>query len=44
VHRAEDGVMPIGIGEVSASILQKSEMSVIPGCGHVPFLEDIEAI
>ena len=42
LHGAEDGVAPIGIGEVAASLLQNSEMIVMGGCGHVPFLEDIE--
>jgi non-heme chloroperoxidase len=42
LHGAEDGVAPIGIGEVAASLLQNSEMVVMGGCGHVPFLEDIE--
>jgi pimeloyl-[acyl-carrier protein] methyl ester esterase len=43
LHGAEDGVVPIGIGEVAASLLQNSEMTVMAGCGHAPFLEDIEA-
>ena len=43
LHGAEDGVAPIGIGEVAAALLQNSEMVVMGGCGHVPFLEDIEA-
>ena len=44
LHRAEDGVVPIGIGEVAASLLHKSEMKVMTGYGHVPLFEDIEEI
>ena len=43
LHGVEDGVVPIGIGEVAASLLQNSEMIVMAGCGHAPFLEDKEA-
>ncbi|MBT5154724.1 MAG: alpha/beta hydrolase, partial [Gammaproteobacteria bacterium] len=42
LHGVEDGVVPIGIGEFAASLLQNAEMEVMAGCGHAPFLEDTE--
>jgi pimeloyl-ACP methyl ester carboxylesterase len=39
LHRAEDGVVPIGIGEVAASLLQKSEMKVVPVAALLLFLK-----
>ena len=40
LHGDQDGVVPIGIGEVAAQDLANAEFVVMKGCGHAPFLED----
>lgn len=40
---AEDGVVPADIGAFAANLLPRGQLVNMPGCGHAPFLEDMDA-
>lgn len=43
IHGSEDGVVPADIGRFAAECLPNAALAEMDGCGHAPFLEDMES-
>jgi 2-hydroxy-6-oxonona-2,4-dienedioate hydrolase len=39
VWGSEDGVVPVDVGERAARVLDKAELKILEGAGHMPYLE-----
>jgi pimeloyl-ACP methyl ester carboxylesterase len=40
VHGAEDGIVPVSWAERAHHLMKNSKIEIIPGCGHLPPVEN----